>query len=54
MARNGRIVRHLAERRRITLLQALLNPQRNRRSSGARFIAGRGGPKAPNSRANTA
>jgi len=54
MARNGRIVRHLDERRLITLLQALLNPQRNRRSSWARFIAGRGGPKAPNSRANTA
>jgi len=54
MARNGRIVRHLDERRLITLLQALLNPQRNRRSSWARFIAGRGGPKTPNSRANTA
>jgi len=54
MARNGRIVRHLDERRLITLLEALLNPQRNRRSSWARFIAGRGGPKTPNSRANTA
>lgn len=54
MARNGRIVRHLDERRLVTLLQALLNPQRNRRSSWARFTAGRGGPKAPNSRANTA
>jgi len=38
MARNGRIVRHLDERRLVTLLQALLRPRRTSRRGSLRWF----------------
>ncbi len=55
MARNGRIVRHLDERRLITLMRALLRPQQNRGSRMFRWVmggdarSGRGGVSGGNS-----
>ena len=38
MARNGRIVRHLDERRLVTLLQALLRPRHSTRRGSSRWF----------------
>lgn len=43
MARNGRIVRHLDERRLVTLLQALLRPRRGTRRGSSRWVQRRSG-----------
>lgn len=48
MARNGRMVRHLDERRLITLMQALLKPKRPARGLG--WFTSRGGTRSSGSR----
>jgi diadenylate cyclase len=52
MARNGRMVRHLDERRLITLMQALLKPKRTAR--GLSWFGARGGHKSSGSRPKAA